>query len=119
LIIAYFQEKRYEEIIPVARKIYKLPQFAKSRAHILYATALGYTGNTEQAEKEFKLMKSKFSNYEARYQYGRFLENNNRVAEACELFNEMINESTHLSSMEKRQSHNWIAKAKEDIKRLV
>jgi hypothetical protein len=118
LIIAYFQEKRYEEIITVARKIYKLPQFAKSRSHILYAMALGYTGNTDQAEKEFKTMRSKFSNYEARYQYGMFLENNNRIAEARELFNEMIAESTHLSSMEKRQNYSWIAKAREEIKRV-
>jgi hypothetical protein len=119
LIIAYFQEKRYEEIISVARKIYKLPQFAKSQAHILYAMALGYTGNIEQAEKEFKTMKSKFSNYEARYQYGIFLQNNSRVAEARELFNEMIAESAHLSSMERRQNYNWIAKAKEEIRKLA
>ena len=119
LIIAYFQDKRYEEIIPIAKKIYKLPQFARSRPHILYAIALGKTGNVEQAEKEFKTMKTKFSNYEARYQYGCFLENNKRPEEARQLFNEMINESSHLSSMERRQNNSWISKAKEEMKRLA
>ncbi|MGC4038061.1 MAG: hypothetical protein QM764_19020 [Chitinophagaceae bacterium] len=119
LIIAYFQKRRYEEIIPIAQKIYKLPQFARSKAHICYAAALGYTGHTEQAEKEFKSLKSKFSNYEARFQYGCFLLNNNRAAEAKQLFNEMINEAPHLSSMERRQSNAWIAKAREEVKKIT
>ena len=74
LIIAYFQAKRFEEIIPLAKKIYNRPQFARSKAHILYAMALEQTGNSEMAEAEFKMMKARFSNFESRYQYGLFLQ---------------------------------------------
>ncbi|MEJ0101026.1 MAG: hypothetical protein WDO19_00075 [Bacteroidota bacterium] len=118
LVIAYFQTKRYSDIIPVGQKIHKLPQFAGSRAHILYATALGYTGNLELAEKEFKTMKTKFSNYEARYQYGRFLAGNGRNDEARVLFNEMVNESSHLGSRERRDNNTWISQAKDELKKL-
>ena len=118
LVIAYFQAKRYDDILPVVRKIYKLPQFARSRAHILYATALGYTGNLELAEKEFKTMKTKFSNYEARYRYGRFLAGNGRNEEARNLFHEMVNESPHLSSRERRYNSSWISQAKDELRKL-
>jgi len=117
LIIAYFQVKRYEDILPIAAKIYKLPQFARSRAHILYAAALGYIGHPEAAEKEFKTMKSKFSNYEARYYYGRFLINAGRHEEAFALYNEMVNESSHLSPPERRYNSNWIAQARGELKK--
>ena len=118
LVIAYYQVKRYSEIFPVAQKIYKLPQFARSRQHILYATALGYAGHPEQAEKEFKMMKTRFSNYEARYQYSRFLADNKRTAEACDLLREMISESSHLSPRERRYNSNWFTLAKEELKKL-
>src|ERR1700712_2375561 len=59
LIIAYYNKKRYEDIVRIAKKIYSLPQFKLSRAHMMYAIALGYTGNNELAEKEFNMMKGR------------------------------------------------------------
>jgi hypothetical protein len=118
LIIAYFQVKRYDEIIPIAKKIYKLPQFARSRAHVLYATALDYTGHPELAEKEFRQLKSRFSNYEARYQYGRFLVRNSRPDDARQVLSEMLGETSHLSSREKRYNRDWLALAKDELNKL-
>jgi hypothetical protein len=118
LIQAYYTEHRYAEIIPLAKKIYSLPQFARSRSHVMYATALGYTGQPELAEKEFKSLKTRFSTYEARYQYGLFLERSNRVQEAKELFTEVLDESTHLGSREKRFNREWIAQIREQLKRM-
>ncbi|MES1221824.1 MAG: hypothetical protein ABUT20_40375, partial [Bacteroidota bacterium] len=113
LIIAYFQTKQYDELIPIAQKIYKLPQFARSRQHIYYAMALSYTGQQDLAEKEFKLMKTRFSNYEARYQYARLMAANKRTDEARQLLNEIISEASHLSPRERRYNSNWFALAKE------
>jgi hypothetical protein len=118
LIIAYFQVKRYDEIIPIARKIYSLPQFARSRAHVLYATALDYTGHPDLAEKEFRILKSRFSNYEARYQYGRFLIRAGRPEEARQLLTELLGEATHLNSREKRYNRNWFTLAKDELHKL-
>ena len=118
LIIAYYQKKRYADILPLAKKIHNLPQFARSRSHILYAAALGYTGNYELAEKEFKTMKGRFANYEARYYYALFLAGTERITEARQLFQEMLNEVSHLSSREKRYNSNWFRLAKDQLNKL-
>ena len=118
LIKAYYQVKRYSDIIPVTQKIYKLPQFSLSRQHILYAIALANTGQPGAAEKEFKMMKPRFSNYEARYQYARFMIANDRSDEARLLLKEMISEVSHLSPRERRNNSNWFTLAKEELKKL-
>jgi len=118
LIIAYYQKKRYSDIVPIGKKIYKLPQFARSRSHILYAAALGHIGNYELAEKEFKTMKSRFANYEARYYYALFLAGTDRVSEARQLLNEMLGEVSHLSSRERRYNSSWFKAAKDQLNKL-
>jgi hypothetical protein len=95
-----------------------LPQFNFSRAHVLYAAALDYAGNSQEAEKEFISMKGRFSNYEARYQYGLFLIRNNRPEEARLSFTEMIDEASHLSPVEKRYNRAWFAKSKEELRKM-
>jgi hypothetical protein len=117
LVLAYFQKKRYDEIIPVAKKISGLPQFLRSRPHIMYAIALDYTGYHEQAEKEFLKMRSRFANYEARYQYGMFLKRASRENEATQLFTDIINEASHLSPRERRNNRQWFDQAKIELKR--
>lgn len=118
LVMAYFQLKRYEDLIATAKKIQKLPQFARSHAHVRYAMALDYTGNSGQAEAEFKTMKGRFANFEARYQYGCFLERKGRRDEARQVFTEMLGEVTHLSPPEKRNNRNWFALAKDELRKM-
>lgn len=118
LIIAYYDKARYAEILPVAQKVYKQPQFARSRAHMLYALALEKTGNSALAEKEFKTMKAKFSYYEHRYEYGLFLGRVGRLDEAKQIFEEIVGEASHLSSREKRDASIWFAQAKEALKKM-
>jgi hypothetical protein len=118
LVIAYFQAKRFEEIIPLAKKIYKRPQFARSKAHILYAMALEQTGNPEMAEAEFKTMKARFSNFESRYQYGLFLQRAGRQKESRQLFAQIVDEASHLSSQERSYNRAWIANAKDELRKM-
>ncbi len=119
LVVAYFEAQRYNDVISVARKIYKLPQFARSRAHILYAIALEKAGNSTQAETEFKMMKGRFANYEARFQYGLFLIKAGRDAEARQLYREMVEEAGQLTSRERRVGRTWFAQAKEELKKMA
>jgi len=118
LVVAYFEKERYDDVIRTAKKIYKLPQFARSRAHILYARALENSGNTEQAEAEFKLMKGRYSYFGPRYEYGLFLIRADRLSDAKQIFEEMLNEEQHLGSMEKRTNRIWFAKAKEELRKI-
>lgn len=116
LISAYFEKKRFDDLITNAKKIYHLPQFTRSRAHMLYAIALGNTGNTEAAEKEFAMMKGRFSNYESRYHYGMLLKRTQQNDAARKIFAEMVDEASHLSSNEKRNNRSWLNNAKEELK---
>ncbi|HKO81149.1 MAG TPA: PLDc N-terminal domain-containing protein [Chitinophagaceae bacterium] len=117
LIIAYSLVGRYEEIIPLAKKIYKQPQFLRSKAHICYIKALVKTGNAALAETEFKSLNSRFSNFEARYEYGMFLIQSNHEQEGKKLLSDLLTEMSHLTSIEKRSNHLWFAKAREALKK--
>lgn len=118
LIVAYFEKGQYNEIIPIAKKLYKLPQFARSKAHILYAKSLEFTYQEEQAENEFKLMKGRYSYFEPRYEYGLFLTRAGRDDDAWQIFTDMLNEQSHLSPVERKSNKVWFAKAKDEVKKL-
>lgn len=119
LTVAYFEAGRYTDVVTNARKIYKLPQFARSRAHILYAMALEKTGDIINAENEFKMMKGRFANFEARYQYGQLLLRAGRTAEAKQLYTEVAEEYKQLSSREKRAAREWFNLAKDELKKMA
>jgi len=119
LIVAYNKQGRFEEIIPIARKLYKLPQFARSRIHVLYAIALEHTGNIAAAEEEFKAMKGRYSYFENRYEYGLFLIRQDRIEDAAEIFTNIIEEQPHLSAVERNSNKVWFAKAKAELKNIT
>jgi len=117
LIVAYFHTGEFEKIIPQAKKIYNAPQFARSKAHIYYTIALDKSGSPELAEEEFKKMNSKFSNFEARYEYARFLERYGHAEESQKILSAIVTEMPHLSSVERRGNREFLQKAKEALKR--
>jgi len=119
LVIAYFEVQRYDDAIRIAKKIYKLPQFMRSKAHILYARALEETGNVDLAENEFKAMKGRYSYFGARYEYGVFLMRANRTNDAANIFNEMLTEEPHLTAIERKSNRIWFTKAREEVKKIV
>lgn len=118
LIVAYANVGRYGDLIPLAKKMYASPQFAKSRVHVLYAMALEQTGKSNEAEKEFKIMNSRFAYFEARYQYALFLLRAGRDEEAKQVLDSMVYEGGHLSARERRANQAWINKAKEEVRKI-
>jgi hypothetical protein len=118
LILAYYQQQRFEKIITATPKVYNKPEFARSRAHIYYAVALANTGHIQKAEEEFLKLKGRFSNYEARYQYSKFLAGNERMQDARQVLADIVSEESHLSSPERRANRQWIIQAKQELKRL-
>lgn len=117
LVMAYYREKRYEEVISMAKKIYTKPQFSRSKAHVLYAMSQAYSGNNDMAEKEFLLMKARFSNFEARYYYSLFLQMNNRMEESKKVLTEIIEEIPQLGRTEKKYYREWLLHSKELLKK--
>jgi hypothetical protein len=119
LIVAYNAVQQFHEIIPLAKKLQKLPQFNGSRSHVLYAIALENLGESAQAEKEFKLMMGRYSNFEQRYQYGLFLQRAGRDEDARQVYTDILNEEQHLSSVERRSNRAWFAKTREELRGLM
>jgi hypothetical protein len=115
LVLAHYKKKEYGKVIPLAKKLSVLPQFARSKSHIMYAVALGYAGNLQEAENEFLKMKSKFANYEARYEFGKFLQRQHRQDDAVQLFRDMVNESPHLTPRERRYNREWLQLSKGEL----
>jgi hypothetical protein len=116
LMLAYYDEQQFQKVVDAAQKIYTRPQFNRSRAHIYYVIALEKTGNPLKAEEEFAKLGGRFSQYEARFQYGKFLQRQQRTEEATALFNEIIKEETHLGPIERRENKYWIQMAKQELK---
>lgn len=117
LIIAYAQAGRYADILPLAKKVYTLPQFLRSNAHVQYAIALEKTGHKDLAEKEFQKMHSRYAHFGTRYHYGLFLVRDQRPQEAQKVMNEILEEAGHLSAREKRYYREWLVKTKEELKK--
>jgi hypothetical protein len=119
LMTAYYNEKRFTDVINMAPKVYNKPQFRGSKTHILYAMSLAYSGKDDLAEKEFLGLKARFSNFQARYNYAIFLQMNNRNDEARQLLSEIADEIPQLSKIEKRHNREWINLSKEMLKKIA
>lgn len=118
LIKAHYLDKNYTAVIQLAKKISHLPQFPRSKTQILYAISLGNNGQQDLAEKEFMTLKGRFSNFEARYCYSLFLQQNNRPEEARKLLDDIVSEAPQLSRVEKRHHREWINRSREALKKL-
>ncbi len=117
LVTAYYEVQRYNDAIKAAKKVYNNPAF-HTHGHVLYAMALNKIGEADLAEKEFTTMKGRYSYFEARYQYGLFLINKNRISEAQKIFNDIVNEFSYLSSFEKRNNRVWYNNAKQELRKI-
>lgn len=116
LMVAYYKEKRYEDVIRIAPKISKLAQFARSKAHILYAASLSNAGQPEKAETEFQKMNGRFGNFEARYYYALMLRRYQKNDESRKILSQIAEEIPQLSSVERRSNREWLGLAKEALK---
>lgn len=116
---AYYNVGRIEDVIRIIPKATRSLTFSSSRANLIYAFALEKTGQNNLAEKEYKGMNHRFSNYEARYYYIRYLINASRLDDAKSLVQTILNEDSHMNRREKGDSKIWIDKVKEQAKQWL
>jgi len=116
---AYYNVGRYEDVTRIIPKATRSLTFPQSRANLIYAFALEKTGQHSLAEKEYQGMNLRFSNYESRYHYIKFLINANRKAEAKSLIQAILTEDSHMERREKVDARIWIEKVKEEAKALA
>jgi hypothetical protein len=118
LIRAYFAVERYDDILRIAPRIARSFNFSKNRSSLQYALALEKTGKTSEADELFKTLNHRFSNYEARYNYGQFLIRMERLKEADAVFTTIINEASQMTRKDMRESKVWIDKAAKELNNL-
>jgi hypothetical protein len=105
-------------VVTLAKKVMNTSEFPKSHAHVVYGLSLEKTGNLVEAEKQLKMIRGKYSNFEGRFQYGQFLIRQGRKEEASELYAEILEESAHMSSGESRNNKEWFRKTREELSKL-
>ena len=118
LALAYYEVKKYNDVITTCNKIYKRPQFNRSKVHIYYAVSLAATGQNEKAEQEFQKMNIQFSGFEARYYYSQFLVSQQREDDGVNILLNIKDEFPRLSPVEKRENREWYTKAKDYLNHI-
>jgi hypothetical protein len=92
----YFLNKDYSKIVELSKQVTFIGE-----AKIAFAWALHYTGDSLKAETVFKEMERRFSNYEARLEYSKFLIEINRSNDARNLLENILDEFDSSHNYEK------------------
>jgi hypothetical protein len=119
LIQCYYQFERFEDILRIAPRVASSTEFSRSPANLYYAYALEKAGKLTEAEKEYKRMDHRFSNYEARCAYGDFLLRCDRPKDAALVFNEVVEESERMERREKAGNKVWFERAQRELSKIM
>ncbi|WP_046743568.1 hypothetical protein [Kordia zhangzhouensis] len=92
----------YEEVIQLAEKVKNKQEFKNSKTQYVYGLALDAVGRTEEAEENLKTIDQRYSNYAERLMLAKFYERNGKSAATIEILDEIIAESEHMSTHNKR-----------------
>ena len=97
LIEAYFNIEDFENVILYVEKIKEHSEFKKSRAQFLYGLALERVGKLEEAEENLKQIDIRYSFYDERLVYAKFLLSRDKKAQAKEVLEDVHTESQHMT----------------------
>lgn len=102
LIEAYFNIENCEQVIVYAEKIKDKPEFKKSRSQFLFGLALERLERFDEAETNLRAIDIRYSFYEERLIFAKFLMSREKEVEAKEILEEIKTESQHMTKPNKR-----------------
>ncbi|WP_303318084.1 hypothetical protein Q4Q34_11895 [Flavivirga abyssicola] len=102
LIEAYFNIEDCESVILYVEKIKEHPEFKKSRTQFLYGLALERVGKLEEAEEHLKQIDIRYSFYDERLIYAKFLLSRGKKEQAKAVLEDVHTESQHMTKPNKR-----------------
>ncbi|MDO5969013.1 hypothetical protein Q4Q35_04260 [Flavivirga aquimarina] len=102
LIEAYFNIEDCESVILYVEKIKTRSEFKKSRVQFLYGLALERLGKLDEAEDNLKQIDIRYSFYEERLIYAKFLLSRDKKDAAKEVLEDVHTESQHMTKPNKR-----------------
>lgn len=94
---AYFHNEDFNSVILNAEKIKNHPEFKKSRAQFLYGLALERVGKLDEAEANLKAIDIRYSFYNERLVFAKFLISRDKIEDAKAILDEIFNESKHMT----------------------
>jgi hypothetical protein len=92
------------------------PQSQSQEAHLLLARALEATGRTDEALSEYEEVSRYYAGFEARSRYGLLLVKQGRVAQAREIFMEVVRASSARPVAMAPGDKEWIRIAKANLR---
>lgn len=115
---AYFKAENYDKVIVYAEKIKSKSEFKKSRSQFLYGLALEKVGQFEEAEVHLKAIDIRYSFYNERLVFAKFLINRNKINEAKLVLNEIFNESKHMTKPNRKLFRNTVYEVEKLLKEI-
>ena len=94
------------------------PKYDLHRAAGLLAHAYGKTGQPEEAEALFREVNAVSTLSEAQYLYAEFLAGQNRIAEAREWAQRLLDKKRTMPGFQRRRDRPWLRRAKALLRRL-
>lgn len=94
---AYFHNEDFNSVILNAEKIKNHPEFKRSRAQFLYGLALERVGKLDEAEANLKAIDIRYSFYNERLVFAKFLISRDKIEDAKAILDEIFNESKHMT----------------------
>lgn len=97
IIEAYFKTEDFKGVILNAEKIKTHPEFKKSRAQFLYGLALERIGDLDEAEANLKAIDIRYSFYDERLVFAKFLISRGKIEYAKTILDEIYMESKNMT----------------------
>lgn len=111
LLRGYFLTKNYNKVIEIGQQLERV-KGVEEEGRVAYAWALHYTGNTEGAEAKFKEMDAKFTNFQARIEFSKFLIEIGKPNDARPILNAILEEHDAMESYEKNAKRGFARESK-------
>lgn len=118
MISAMSQSQNYAEVIRLSEEIKDKHEFKNSKSQYIYGLALDKLGRIEEAEENLQPIDQRYSNYGERLVLAEFYHKNDKRTKAIEILDEIISESEHMTSQNRkihRQTITNVRKLREEL----
>ncbi len=118
MIEVFYNIEDYKSILEYTVSIKTHSEFKKSRTQFIYGLALEKEGKIDEAEENLKCIDVRFSFYNERLVYAKFLLSRNKTEEAEDILESISSESQHMTKPNKRLYRLTIAEVEKILQTI-
>ncbi|MGY6647945.1 tetratricopeptide repeat protein [Wenyingzhuangia sp. IMCC45574] len=119
LVNAYYLNGNYDKAITYGQQIVSETEFKNSKEKVALAWSYHYNGSPKKATELFDEMDMRYSNYNLRLEYAKYLETNENIDLAIKKLEIMLNEIDTLNSYEKKLNRTVFREIRSYYQQLV